>query len=62
MNQGFVPKSSAGAIISDFGNANVNQILRNMYEKAKGTTVPTKSRPLTQKEILELQKKGVSNF
>ena len=61
-NQGFVPKSAAGAIISDFSNANVNQIIRNMVEKAKGTTIPTKSRPLTQKEILELQKKGVSNF
>jgi len=60
--QGFVPKSTAGAIISDFGNANVNQIIRNMYEKARGTTIPTKSTPLTKKEILELQKKGVSNF
>jgi len=61
-NQGFVPKSSAGAILSDFSNANVNQIIRNMVDKAKGKTIPTKSRPLTQKEILELQKKGVSNF
>ena len=61
-NQGFVPKSSAGAIISDFSNANINQIIRNMVNKAKGKTIPTKSRPLTQKEILELQKKGVSNF
>ena len=60
--QGFVPKSAAGAIISDFGNANVNQIIRNMVDKARGTTVPTKTRPLTQKEILELQRKGVSNF
>ena len=60
--QGFVPKSTAGAIISDFSNANVNQIIRNMVDKARGTTIPTKSRPLTQKEILELQKKGVSNF
>ena len=61
-NQGFVPKSAAGAIISDFSNANNNQIIRNMVDKAKGTTVPTKTRPLTQKEILELQRKGVSNF
>ena len=56
--QGFVPKSSAGAIISDFANANINQIIRNMVDKARGTTIPTKSRPLTQKEILELQKKA----
>ena len=60
--QGFVPKSSAGEIISDLSNANVNQIIRNMVDKARGTTIPTKSRPLTQKEILELQTKGVSNF
>ena len=35
-NQGFVPKSAAGAIISDFSNANVNQIIRNMVDKARG--------------------------
>ena len=61
--QGFVPKSAAGAIISDFGNANVNQIIRNIVDKAKGTRelVP-KSKPLNQKQMKHIQKNGVSSF